>query len=330
MSSLKINCAAQSCLALLEVHAHAKGSHLPLHGQDRSWEPSTGEPGSYPLVGRDDRRAWRRMIDIGNLWAHHPQGVCPPSGSDGSAIGPWYLADDGKRQPRKVACWKRQLKRPCMRLLQLSREERTQQLRPLLEPRGVLPRLKDELVKAAALLRSDQEAAAAHREGLDREAELGSARHPQIVIDSSSEAETQAHGSSNTTSSESGFSRFARCLSSPDGRGDLGGDNPGPDERSGACGAGGCGAHGRVRSRVSLGIGRMTKKSLATMKRGFKQIVHQGFLRLRRSRLHEALSIDFNEVHEVLGASEFNLKMDIIEGIKEPFVCEAYEDSTFA
>ena len=64
----------------------------------------------------------------------------------------------------------------------------------------------------------------------------------------------------------------------------------------------------------------MTKKAFATMKRGLKQTVHQGFLRLRK--LHEALSIDFNEVHEILEASEYNLKMEIIEGIKEPFVVE--------
>ena len=76
----------------------------------------------------------------------------------------------------------------------------------------------------------------------------------------------------------------------------------------------------RGRSAVSLGIGKMTKKAFATMKRGLKQAVHQGFLRLRR--LHEALSIDFNEVHEILEASEYNLKMEIIEGVKEPFVVE--------
>ena len=69
-----------------------------------------------------------------------------------------------KRQPRKKL--QEAAAQETMRLLQLSREERTQQLRALLGPRGGLPRLKDELVKAAALL----------NEKVDREATVDQIR----------------------------------------------------------------------------------------------------------------------------------------------------------
>ena len=42
----------------------------------------------------------------------------------------------------------------------------------------------------------------------------------------------------------------------------------------------------------------------------------------RLRRLHEALTVDFNEIEDILEASEYNLKMDIIEGWKETFVSE--------
>ena len=314
---------------------------------------------------------------------HHlpPQGVCSSSRSDGSAVGLYGGRCDHLRPGGIEAATSEEVARSSgsgdneIAAAESRREDAatsrlTRAKRRIAEAQGRAgqsSRIAEREGRPRSHSRSDQEAAAAHREGLDREAELGSTRHPAIVIDSSSEAEAQAHSSSNTTDSESGFSRFARwfrrasrasssslegpqtsraatratglgcgagggqphvrdvLLSSLDGRGRLGGDNKSPDAGSGACGAGtapggGCGAPERGRSAVSLGIGKMTKKAFATMKRGLKQTVHQGFLHLRR--LHEALSIDFNEVHEILEASEYNLKMEIIEGIKEPFVVE--------
>eukprot|EP00913_Durusdinium_trenchii_P008699 g8172.t1 len=69
-----------------------------------------------------------------------------------------------KKQPRKKL--QEAAAQETMRLLQMSREDRTQQLRALLGPRGGLPRLKDELIKAAALL----------NEKLDKEATVDQIR----------------------------------------------------------------------------------------------------------------------------------------------------------
>ena len=99
--------------------------------------------------------AWHRRIDIGNLCTIFHLKECAHL-RDRMGLLLAFMEDDAntfglvalKRQPRKKL--QEAAAQETMRLLQLSREERTQQLRALLGPRGGLPRLKDELVKAAA------------------------------------------------------------------------------------------------------------------------------------------------------------------------------------
>ena len=148
---------------------------------------------------------------------HHlpPQGVRPPSRSDGSAVGLYggrcehlrpggieaatseeVARSSGSRDNEIAAAESRREDAATSRLTRAKRRIAEAQGRA-----GQSSRIAEREGRPRSHSRSDQEAAAAHREGLDREAELGSARHPAIVIDSSSEAETQAHSSSNTTDS---------------------------------------------------------------------------------------------------------------------------------
>ena len=68
---------------------------------------------------------------------------------------------------------------------------------------------------------------------------------------------------------------------------------------------------------VRQSIGKITRSQFSKVKNGIKQIVHQGFSRLKR--LHEALSVDITSVHETLEASEYDLRLAIAEGEKECF-----------
>ena len=63
--------------------------------------------------------------------------------------------------------------------------------------------------------------------------------------------------------------------------------------------------------------GKITRSQFSNVKNGIKQIVHQGFSRLKG--LHEALSVDITSVHETLEAFEYDLRLAIAEGRKECF-----------
>ena len=67
-------------------------------------------------------------------------------------------------------------------------------------------------------------------------------------------------------------------------------------------------------------IGKITKSSFAKLKAGIRQAVHQGFLKLRR--LHEILNVNYQDVQETIEASEYDLKMAIVEGEKDYFVSQ--------
>ena len=60
--------------------------------------------------------------------------------------------------------------------------------------------------------------------------------------------------------------------------------------------------------------GKITRSQFLNVKNGIKQIVHQGFSRLKGH--HEALSVGITSVHETLEASEYDLRLAIAEGRK--------------
>ena len=74
------------------------------------------------------------------------------------------------------------------------------------------------------------------------------------------------------------------------------------------------------RSSVKPSIGKITKSSFAKLKAGIRQAVHQGFLKLRR--LHEILNVNYQDIQETMEASEYDLKMAIVEGEKDCFVSQ--------
>ena len=83
----------------------------------------------------------------------------------------------------------------------------------------------------------------------------------------------------------------------------------------------GDGSNGKDRKRkhsVRDSIGVIEPTHFMKLKNGLRQVVHQGFQRLRK--LHQALTVSFEDVQDSLEANEYDLKLAIAEGDKDPFL----------
>ena len=166
---------------------------------------------------------------------------------------------------------------------------------------------------------ADSSKAAAYGQGAGRRPNLEGRWRSVIASSSSDEGSSKAQRSSSAESFQRSFSRSHGAVA-----------NVGASDAPTGVGHGAGGGQPNVgsdsflptSSRVSRGvkqsIGTIAKGHFEKLKSGLRQTIRQGFMRLKR--LHEALSVDFNEVEDCLVKSEYDLKMSIVTGERECFI----------